>query len=171
MTPTEILTISISRFSLLVSLIVGYLTFFIGFGQLKLLSRIEFHKMLLELNKELLRDPNLRAYRDEYRSKMNIEITEVHRSQIEAMLVSIINLLELVFLYTGPHKKSITKADKDEWDMWQKYFQKTLKDSSFLRLMLQNESIKEVYHPKFISWACDQLREVERVTPTISKSG
>ena len=159
MTSIEILTITISGLSLIVSVIVGYKMFALGLRQLKLANRLELQKMLLELNKEFLRDPSLCAYRDLYRSRLNIEtITDEHRDRIETILHMLLNLLELVFIYFSPNK-SMTKVDKREWEIWQNYFRNTLQDSSFLRTMLQDDAVMKEYDLDFINWARRQLTE------------
>ena len=84
MTSTEIGSLTIALLSLFVSAFAAYRTYALSHHQLRLGSRHEFQKLLLELNKELVRDPELWGVYDSHEMARVKQDNPTHRAKLEA---------------------------------------------------------------------------------------
>ncbi len=99
MTPTEIGSLAIAALSLLVAGFAAWRTYDLSHRQLRLGSRHEFQKLLLELDKELIRDPELWSVYDNHPMGQVRRDEPAHKAKLEAFAYMWLNVFHIVFVF------------------------------------------------------------------------
>jgi hypothetical protein len=120
---------------------------------MRLGSRHEFQKLLLELNKELVRDPELWGVYDSHAMARVKSEDPAHRAKLEAFAYMFLNVFQVVFVFladrvagASPHEKAFFKA-------WEGTLRDFVQDSSLAREILSREDSELVYEPSFLALA------------------
>ncbi len=152
MTSAEIGSLAVAFISLLVSGLAAYWTNKLSQRQLRLGSRHEFQKLLLELNKELVRDPELWGVYDSHAMAQVNRDDPSHRAKLEAFVYMFLNVFQIVFVFvaeglsTGRHQSAF-------FDAWDGTLRDFVCDSSLAREILSRKDSELVYEPAFLTHA------------------
>ncbi|HEY3138909.1 MAG TPA: hypothetical protein VGL29_23010 [Blastocatellia bacterium] len=157
MTSNELITLSIAILSLIVSGFAAYKAYTLGSYQLRLSNRIEYQKLLFEIDKQVMQDPSLSAMYDDHASLLDTN-DPLNRAKLDAFISFHINLLEVVYVFfqnvrvlTG-EEKEVSRA----WDRWTKY----LVENSFeLRSALMRPEVDDFYNATFLLYVRQILKE------------
>ncbi|HWN09161.1 MAG TPA: hypothetical protein VNO50_07845 [Pyrinomonadaceae bacterium] len=148
MTGVEIATLTISLVSLSISIFVGYRTHAFGEYQLRLGTRNDFQKLLIDVDKTLVENPQLWAIYDAYPASG--ALTDIEKGRLRAFAYMLLNVFECVFAFYGDSPR-LTKAENESFEAWKGFLKNTLQDSSFARELLANPKLRLIYHSKLIA--------------------
>ena len=155
MSTVEILTIIISLSALLASGFTAYRSYFLSEYQLRLNSRLEFHKLLLEVNKATLADPTLRSIYDEFTGD------PADPRKLWTFAYMNLNIFETIFSFYWDSDR-IRKKEKASYDVWVAFLRNTLENSSFARNFVQQPQIRKLYHPELIKQIDEIIGSLEK---------
>jgi hypothetical protein len=99
MTSAEIGSLVVATLSFLVAGIAAWKTYDLGHRQLRLGSRHEFQKLLLEANKELVRDPELWGVYDDHPMAQVMRDDSAHKAKLEAFAYMMLNIFHIVIVF------------------------------------------------------------------------
>lgn len=154
MTSTEILTIILSSVSLLVSVIASiaaYKSYLVGKQQLRLSSINEFQKILIDINKELIRDPSLWAMYDDRPFGKSSPKDSSSDAKIEALIYLKLNLFELVHHFFNS-QIGLSEREKHAWHAWDKFIKYTITHSSMIQKVLGDQSVDQLFSQEFMEY-------------------
>lgn len=151
MSPMEILTVTLSLFSLVVAGLAAYRAHSLSTLQLRLGSRHNFHKLLLDLNKELIRDPTLWAVYDSHPMAAHCGDDVLQRAKLEAFAYMKFNLYHIVFAYYENQDKE-SEAERDFHRAWDNTCRDFLNDSALGREILSRPETEAIYGPRFVGY-------------------
>jgi hypothetical protein len=147
MTAIEILTLTFSVLSLVVATVAAVATYnnatLVG-EQLRLANRTEFQKLLIELNKECIRDPSLLAVYDDHPLPKNVPLDPITVAKLEEYIYMKLNLFELVFLFfhaTG----SVSDAERATWSIWEAFVKHSIRNSKITQRLVSASDFEEYY--------------------------
>ncbi len=162
MTATEALSLGISLFSLLVAGAAAYRTYALSRLQLHLASRHEFQKLLLDVDKELLRDPELWGVYDNHAMHSLAEQKRDdphHQAKLEAFAYMFLNIFEIVNAFTEDWGKRDAAAEG-----FFKSLHGTCKDfysnSELARKLLSKENATSIFDPRFMAYIESMKKEL-----------
>jgi len=118
---------------------------------------IEGHKLLLDIDKQLISDPRLWALEDDHpiAGALKQELTDPLLSgKVEAFAYMILNTFEILL---AVHPGAGDKRGNSEYQTWRQFVHDTLKRSSALRQKLEDPAVQCLYGPELIA-------EYERVS-------
>lgn len=152
MTNTEVLSIVFSTISVLVAAFAtfaAYKTYTLAKLQLRLDKVNEFQKALLDMNKELLRDPSLWAIYED-----SIPSDSLLRQKLEAFAYIKINLAEMVYtFFHGPVE--LAEYEEQVWKVWHRLFQHEKNSCVLLREIINAEEAEDLYSASFLQYVRD----------------
>ncbi len=143
-------TLAISLVSLTVSALAAYFSHGIAARQIRLANRNEFSKLLLEVNRELVRDPFLNYYRDSRRPPGLPPFDHLQAAKLDSFGYILLNVAELIFDY-HTHAGRRSAAERRGWESWRGVFRDLLGDSSVVRGLLGRPETAAVYSPEFVA--------------------
>jgi len=127
--------------------------------QVRFANRTEFHKLLVDLNKECIRDPSLHGFYDKYQPQTDRRDDPELAAKLKSFGQMQLNMFEMVYLFY--HVDGVLQADElDYWNTWESFFKHTIERSSVMRGLLEREDLFEYYSPKFVEYVQGQLRTV-----------
>jgi hypothetical protein len=150
-TPLQVLTICVSLISLIVSICAAYKAYSLAANQLLFNNRNEFHKLLIEHNKQLIADPTLWGIYDDHAMAAMNKDDPVKTAKLHAFAYMTINTFELVHAFYN-HPKRVSSADGESWVAWDNFMNHTIRRSSLIRSLLQRKDIQEYYAQSFINY-------------------
>ena len=123
--------------------------------QSRLANRNEFQRLTLEVNKEVIRDPELDAFDHQGEPRPPKKV------KLEALAYIYMNMFELVYEYYHPFAADQTAQDEKEWRVWQEVMKSTVKDSAALRDVINAKDSPLIYSDdfyKFIKGLADAVK-------------
>lgn len=150
-TPSEVVSLSISGLSLLVAGVAAYRTYVLGRFQLSLATRHDFQKLLLELNKELIRDPELWGVYDSHRMAAVRRDDPAHVTKLEAYVYMKLNILQIVHAYMRD-RGMLSRGEADLFSSWVGTCRDFVNDSCIVRGILGRKDTAEVYDAPFLTF-------------------
>src|SRR5262245_30978426 len=146
LTSSEILTLGLSTLSLIVAALAAYKAYSVSAYQLRVVNRLEYQKLLFEIDKELMRDPDLWMMYDSHPLATETRKDDpLVKSKREAFLYFHANLLELVYVFFSDAKwlSADERFVAKSWDNWPKQL---IANSSELRALLSRKDLEESYN-------------------------
>ena len=150
MTGPETATLIISLLSLSISIFVGYKSYAFSEYQLRLGSRNEFQKLLVDINKTLIEHPELWAIYDSYPVPREGLAEPIGRARVQAFAYMMLNTFECVFAFYGDSPR-LTKAERNSFNAWKGFLRSTLENSSIARELAGNPNLRAMYHAKLMA--------------------
>lgn len=150
MSTSDIITLSVALLSLVLSGFAAYKAYNLGNHQLRVVNRIEYQKLLFDIDKQLMQDPALWAIYDNHPLSAQKKDDPTEKGKREAFLHYHANLLELVYVFFCD-ARWLTADEKlvaNAWDGWTKYL---IANSSEFRTLLSRADLKESFNAKFVS--------------------
>lgn len=144
----EIVSLSVSLFSLLVAGLAAYYSYALGARQLHLASRHEFKKLLLELDKELMRDPSLWGLDISHPMAKIDADSPVQRAKLEAFAFYKLNLFNMVFVYASESRSS-SSADSELFEGLDRYCRDCLATEPILAGIVKDEKFERLFGKAF----------------------
>jgi hypothetical protein len=149
-TTSEILSVALSVLSLVVAGIAAYRTYELSRFQLHVGTRHEFQKLLLELNKELIRDPELWGVYDSHPLAQTKRDDPLHKAKLEGFVYMKLNILQIVFAF---HSTWQATARDSIGDMaWHGTAVDFVNDSRLAREVILRPDSAMVYDPRFLAY-------------------
>jgi hypothetical protein len=158
MTPAEIGSLVVATLSLLVACFAAWRTYELGHRQLRLGSRHEFQKLLLEADKELIRDPELWGVYDNHPMTQVARDDPAHKAKLEAFAYMMLNIAHIVFVFIAEggrangHERAFLNAYKGA-------MQDFICNSSLARDLLSRPDAKLIYDPGFLDFMRSPIRD------------
>jgi hypothetical protein len=152
MTPTEIMTTALSVVSLLVAGFAAYRTYALSHSQLRIAARHEFQRLLLDIDKELVRDPSLWGVYDAHPMGLAGPADPMHKAKLEAFAYMLINMCHVAFVFSQ-EMRSHGKIDEEVYTTWTGTFEDFLKGSSLGREILARPESVRLYGATFLDYA------------------
>jgi len=159
MTTTEATTLFLSILSLVIAAFAAYRTYVLSEYQLRLNTRNEFQKLTLEIQKELIRDPELYAVYDDHPMVLRRQQNPELYYRLEAFAYMVLNVFDTVFCFYGDSKK-LTKSENRSFQMWHGLLADFLRKSSIARTILDRSETREVYTESFFLMATSIVRNL-----------
>ena len=148
----ETISLALSMLSLVVAGGAAYFTYSLSRHQLRLASRHEFQKLLLEVNKELLRDPELWGAYDSHPMAKIKRDDPHHKAKLEAFTYMFLNVFQIVCAYSeDPRNRD--PGDSTFYAAWQGTCKDFLNDSCLAREVLLRPDSELVYDARFLAVA------------------
>jgi hypothetical protein len=144
----EIVSLSFSIISLVVAAVVALQTYRLSRYQLHIASRHEFLKLLIDIDKELIRDPMLWAHYDNHPLAKLLTDDPVQAAKLEAFAYLKLNLFNMVFEYAREARRVATH-EVESFDSWDGFCQHNLANSRILRAIIQRPEFEQVYGKAF----------------------
>jgi hypothetical protein len=119
-------------------------------------TTIEGHKLLLDIDKQLISDPRLWALQDNHpiAEALKKEVADpLVSGKLEAFAYMILNVFEILL---AVHPGAGDKRGNADYETWRQFAHDTLKKSSTLRQMLETPAVRCLY-------GTELLEEYERV--------
>lgn len=157
MSSNEILTLFIAIVSLILSGFAASKAYALGSFQLRLSNRIEYQKLLFEIDKQLMQDPSLWAMYNEHADLLD-RTDRVQKLKLEAFICFHINLLEVVYVFFQ-NVTVLTKEEKEvskAWDRWTRYL---IDNCSGLRAALMRPERDNLYNASFVRYVTGILEQ------------
>jgi hypothetical protein len=152
MTSAEVGSLSVAVLSLLVSSGAALWTYSLSHRQLRLGSRHEFQKLLLEMNKEMVRDPELWGVYDSHSMAQIKRDDPAHKAKLEAFAYMALNILQIVFVYAA-EGISASAPERAFFSAWEGTLKDFVCDSSLAREILSRPDAELVYEANFLAHA------------------
>jgi hypothetical protein len=140
----ETVSLSISIVSLVVAALAAYFSYRLGVRQVHLASRQEFMKLLLEIDKEIIRDPCLWGLFDNHPMAKTRPDEPEHRAKLEAFAYYLLNMFNLVFVYENELQFTST-ADRELFASWEHTCRDFLATSQILRDIVESNEFVGLY--------------------------
>ena len=106
---------------------------------------VEGHKLLAEVNKQLLADPRLWALQDDHPviTVLKSEMTDpIIIAKLESFAYLILNIFEILLVV---RPGAMNKREKAEYDTWRFFFHDTVAKSSIIRRLLEDPAVRRLY--------------------------
>lgn len=150
-------TLLTALFALGLSVYTFFHTYRLTDRQVHFANRNEFHKLLVELNKECIRDPSLRCFYDKYQPPSGSRDDPQLVAKLESFGQMQLNMFEMVYLFY--HQDGVLRADEiDYWNTWEKFFRHTIERSLVMRGLLSRTDLKEYYSSNFVGYVTGLMR-------------
>ena len=120
-TTTEKISLLVSLFSLLISVLTALKSYLLSEYQLRLNTRNELQKMLIEVNKCMINDPELWATYDHHEVSASIKQSHTPVAKIEAISYMMLNTFEAAFAFYEDSPR-LRKAELESYETWKGYF-------------------------------------------------
>lgn len=165
---TEILALCVACVSLVISAFAAYKAYWLSGYQLRVSHRVEYQKLLVEIDKMLINDPTLWAVYDSHPLAAQKTDHPVEKAKRDAFLQYHADVLEVVYVFfkearfLTPAEEKVVKA----WDNWARYL---VWNSSDFRALLEKPESEELYNEDFVSYANSLLKEWSRNLPSQQK--
>lgn len=154
----EVLSLTLSVISLFVAGFAAYLTYRLGRQQLHLLARHEYHKLLLELDRELMRDPALWGLYDNHEMARHRPVGDAaHTAKLEAFAFLKLNLLEMVFAFER-EAGAMNQEDREFFEGWHGTCRDSVYNSALIRDIIDRPDCQEVFGKRFLA----HLKQLKR---------
>jgi hypothetical protein len=150
----DILTLAISIIALLVSGLAAYRSYALNEYQVRLNSRLEFNKLLLEINKAALADPSLLSIYDEFSD------VPADPKKLWVFAYMNLNVFETVFTFYWDSDR-IRAQERSSYETWIAFLRNIIETSEFARHFLKQPQVRQLYHPKLIHEIDEILRNIE----------
>jgi hypothetical protein len=152
MTSTEVASLSVAVLSLFVSSVAAFWTYNLSLRQLRLGSRHEFQKLLLDLNKEMVRDPELWGVYDSQPMAQVKRDEPAHRAKLEAFAYMMLNIFDIVYIFSI-EELGERAIEKGYFAAWNGTLRDFVRDSSLAKDLLSRPVAKLVFDPRFLKHA------------------
>jgi hypothetical protein len=152
MTLAEGGSLTIAILSFLMASVAAYWTYALSHRQLRLGSRHEFQKLLLEMNKELVRDPELWGVYDAHPMAQIKRDDPAHQAKLEAFTYLILNMHNIVFLYSS-EGGSTSDSEQAFFAAYEGTHKDFVSSSSLAKDILSRRDSELVYEPRFLAHA------------------
>jgi hypothetical protein len=153
MTPGEIGSLAVAALSLFVAGLAAYRTYALSHHQLRLGSRHEFQKLLLEMNKELVRDPELWGVYDSHPMAHVHRDEPIHTAKLEAFAYMMLNIFQIVFVYSA-EKVRTSAPERAFFAAWEGTLKDFVCGSSLAReILFSRPDSGLIYDQRFLDHA------------------
>ena len=112
---------------------------------------IEGHKLLLDIDKQLIADPRLWGLQDDHPLAQTLKkdpADPLLAGELEAFAYMVLNSFEIL-LAVPPGARD--KQGEAEYETWRQFVHGTLKTSAALREILRNPAVRSLYGPELRS--------------------
>jgi hypothetical protein len=136
----------VSMFAALISILFFVLTFRLSRRMADRSLNLEAHKMLLDINRQLIGDPRLWTFYDDHPIANDLELKDkslLFRSKLEAFAYLQLNMFEIVLLEVP--EPSIGE-DRNPARVWCDFYFDSLARSSVMRSILERPSSARIYN-------------------------
>ncbi|PKR78217.1 hypothetical protein CEY16_00210 [Halalkalibacillus sediminis] len=158
MSTTAMVTLFISIFSLTISGIVAFITYRYNTVEIRNNARLEHNKLLLEIDRMYIDDPDLWSIYDNHPISKHIERTPLKKGKREAFIYYYLNFFDII--YDFYHKQIYkNKNDRNDWDSWDSYIRHFFQGCTMAREMFKDSS--EWYDKDFAKYILKIIREIE----------
>jgi hypothetical protein len=144
----ETLSLCISIISLLVAIFAARYSYQLGARQVHLAARHDFLKQLLEVDKELIRDPSLWALYDNHPMAKLRTGDPAHEGRLEAFAYLKFNIYNMVFVYAREMSAS-SLADRELFECYDHLFRDSLTTSALMRNILKGKDFESLFGKEF----------------------
>jgi hypothetical protein len=161
----EIVSLTLSIISLFVASVAAYQAYRLGRQQLHFLARQEFHKLLLDLDRELMRDPTLWGIYDDHPMHGLAPANDpAHVAKLEAFAFLNINLIELVFAFEQ-EAGHLSAKDRQFFQGWHGTCRYTVFKSGLIRDIIDRKDCQGLFGQSFLAWVKNFKEEWRRQQP------
>jgi hypothetical protein len=149
MTSAEIGTLAVSILSLLLAGFAAWRTYDLSHRQLRLGTRHEFQRLLLEWDKELIRDPELWGVYDDHPMAQVTRDDPAYKAKLEAFAYMLLNIGQIVhvFIAEGGRASAHERAFLNAYVGVMRDF---YSNSSLAREILSRPDAKLIYDEGFL---------------------
>jgi hypothetical protein len=112
---------------------------------------LEAQKMLLELNRQLIADPQLWSIYDDHPIRAAPEFdasSQQFQGKLEAFAYLYLNMFEIVLFEA---RESSKRGERDPPSLWLKFFHFTVARSSIVRTILEGPDSNQLYNPVLLA--------------------
>lgn len=162
MTTNEKLSLTIATVSLIIAVLTAIKSYLLSEYQLRLNVRNDFHKMLIEINKIQIADPDLSGVYDCNKSSLNLSSDFKTTAKIRSMAYMTLNTFEAVFAFYGDSPR-LRKAEKESFEAWKGYFREFIQGSSLARQLMKDAEGEKTYHRSLITEFKSATEELQTV--------
>ncbi|WP_416149088.1 hypothetical protein ACM26V_23025 [Salipaludibacillus sp. HK11] len=136
---TSTITLTVSFMSLTISGILAIITIQYNKVTIRNEARVEHNKLMLEIDKMYIDDPDLWSIYDDHPISDYIEKTPLKRGKKEALIYYYINFFDIIFDFY--HKKIYkNKNDKEDWESWAEFIYHFFNRCSLAREMFRKSA-------------------------------
>ncbi|WP_385943567.1 hypothetical protein [Thalassorhabdus alkalitolerans] len=165
MVDANTVTLLISLLSLTISGGVAVITYRYNNITIRNEARVEHNKLMLEIDKMYIEDPDLWSIYDDHPISQHIEKTPLKKGKKEAFIYYYINFFDIIFDFY--HKKIYkNKNDKEDWESWVAFIKHFFKGCSLARGMFKDSAAW--YDKEFAAFVLSVINEVEEEEKTIA---
>jgi hypothetical protein len=136
----------VSMFAAAISILFFVLSFRLSRRMADRSLNLEAHKMLLDLNRQLIADPRLWVFYDDHPLCNDRELNDkspLFRAKLEAFAYLQLNMFEIVVLEVP---EPSTGEDRNPSNVWCDFFFDTLARSSVMRSILDRPNSAKIYN-------------------------
>lgn len=169
MTVTETFSLALSILSLVVAGVAAVFTYALSRRQLRLAARHEFQKLLLEVNKEMVRDPELWGIydlaspgREPHPMSLLNRDDPRHVAKLEAFAYMFLNVIQVVFAYFDDGGAP-TPTEEAIWHAWQGTADDLVNHSALVQCLLTRDDADQVFDARFLAWILPLIRNRHEV--------
>src|ERR1051325_8146403 len=150
MTTVDKITLTVSLFSLSISIFVAYKSYRLGQHQLRTNTRNRFQPLLIDVNRQMIQHPELWAFYDSHPVPRDWLNNPIEKARLDAVALMLVNVFECVFGFYGGSAR-LTKTEQQAFEAWKDFLRDTLKQSSVAREIWNRPNIKQVYNASLVA--------------------
>ncbi|MFH0815814.1 MAG: hypothetical protein V1934_03240 [Methanobacteriota archaeon] len=156
----EIIALTLSIISLAISLFVAYRGWKINEIALRRSFRQEHYRMLLEVDKHLMQNPELWKTYDKYKDdEVNLDEKGSQRRR-RAFIYLHLNLFEMIFDYYE-YLSNKNKLDINYWNAWNRYIYQFFRESSEARAIFKEKVTQEIFSDSYNKYILIMIAQIE----------
>ena len=136
----------VSMFAALISILFFALTFRLSRRMADRSLNLEAHKMLLDINRQLIADPRLWTFYDDHAVASDLELRDkslLFRSKLEAFAYLQLNMFEIILLEVP---EPSTGEERNPARVWCDFYFDSIARSSVMREILDRPNSAKIYN-------------------------